>query len=199
MQNSQRFLCGGEGNLNPENHDRIFHGDITRLRAPERLARLEVDRTVSLTLEDSAARTLLDVGTGSGVFAEAFASQSLTVTGIDVNETMLAAAKDFVPEGEFILGQAEALPFAAAVFDIIFYGNILHETNNLQTALNEAYRVVRHRVVILEWQYRQEAEGPPLSHRLKPEQIIAAARQAGFSKIESFPLQSMILFRLDKL
>ena len=53
-------------------HERRFTGDVERLRAPERIARLEVDRVVNLCLEGTRVDNVLDVGTGSGIFAEAF-------------------------------------------------------------------------------------------------------------------------------
>jgi len=39
---------------------------------------------------------MLDIGTGTGVFAEAFAALGIAVTGIDVNADLLAAARHLV-------------------------------------------------------------------------------------------------------
>jgi methylase of polypeptide subunit release factors len=52
-------------------HERRFRGDPARLRSPERLEQLEVERVVELSLEGITAGSVLDVGTGTGVFAEA--------------------------------------------------------------------------------------------------------------------------------
>jgi SAM-dependent methyltransferase len=73
-------------------HERRFHADIARLRSPERLARLEVNRVVELITKDTNIRRVLDVGTGNGVFAEAFAHAGLDVKRLDANPEMLAAA-----------------------------------------------------------------------------------------------------------
>lgn len=82
-------------------NERRFKGSIERLRSAERVSRLEIDRVVDGSLEAIEAKTLLDVGTGSGLFAEAFAKRGVRVTGIDVSEEMLEAARHFVPTGDF--------------------------------------------------------------------------------------------------
>lgn len=177
-------------------HERRFDGALERLRTPERIARLEVGRTVALSMEGLTAHSLLDIGTGSGLFAEAFQKQGLTVSGVDVNAQMVQVASQLVPEGDFKIAPAEALPFQAGTFDLVFMGVVFHETDNALQALSEARRVARQRVVILEWPYQEEEFGPPLAHRLKPEEVAALAYKAGFEKIETLYLDHMVLYRL---
>jgi len=55
--------------------EKVYRAGVERLRLPERLAILEVDKVTALALQGIAARTILDVGTGSGIFAEAFAAR----------------------------------------------------------------------------------------------------------------------------
>jgi len=71
---------------------------------------------------------------------------------------------------------------------------VLHETDDRLQALQEAWRVCRWRVSVLERAYREEPKGPPLAHRLKEEYVLDLARQTGFATVESVPLQSMILY-----
>ena len=177
-------------------HDRRFDGAIERLRTPERIARLEVERTVALSVEGLAAQSLLDVGTGSGLFAEAFQKQGLAVSGVDVNAQMVQVASQLVPGGDFKIAPAEALPFPVGAFDLVFMGVVFHETDDALQALREARRVARQRVVILEWPYQEEEFGPPLAHRLRPEEVAALAYKAGFEKIETLHLDHMVLYRL---
>jgi SAM-dependent methyltransferase len=177
-------------------HERRFHGAIDRLRSPHRLARLQVPGVVDSCIEGIAVANVLDVGTGSGVFAEAFAARGVQVTGIDANAEMLHAARQFVTAAQFRQAPAEAIPFPDASFDLVFLGHVLHETDDAVKALQEARRVARARVAVLEWPYRDEEEGPPLAHRLTPEQVAALARQAGWSDIETIPLAHMVLYRL---
>jgi ubiquinone/menaquinone biosynthesis C-methylase UbiE len=176
-------------------HERRFHGEIERLRAPERVALLEVDRVVNLCLEGIHAVDVLDIGTGTGIFAEAFSKQRLSVTGIDPNVNMLKAAEVFVSDGTFLPGTVEEIPGGNRSFDLVFLGHVLHESDNIIKALSESKRVARQRVCILEWPYKQEEGGPPLEHRLKTEEILAAAKQVGFSSVETIQLQHMVFFR----
>jgi ubiquinone/menaquinone biosynthesis C-methylase UbiE len=160
-------------------HERRFGGDIHRLRSPERLERLEVDRVTDLCLAGLQAKSVLDIGTGTGVFAEAFAKRGYIITGIDANQEMVEAARRFVPEGDFRLAEAESLPFSDGSFDLAFMGVLLHEADDPGKALSEAGRVARRRIAILEWPYREEAFPPPLAHRLSPARVAALAQSAG--------------------
>jgi ubiquinone/menaquinone biosynthesis C-methylase UbiE len=140
---------------------------------------------------------VLDVGTGSGIFAEAFSKRGMKVAGIDPNPEMLKAAKEFAPIGIFLNGAIEEIPFKDKSFDLVFLGHILHESDDLIKALSESKRCAKLRVAILEWPYKQEESGPPLEHRLKTEEILTAAKQVGFSQVETIQLQHMMLFRLS--
>jgi ubiquinone/menaquinone biosynthesis C-methylase UbiE len=177
-------------------HDRHFHGEPARLRSPERVLLLEVDRVVALSLDGIVASTMLDVGTGSGLFAEAFANKGLEVTGIDDSREMVDAAQNHVPQGHFWQARAEDLPFSDKAFDLVFLSLVLHETISPVQALKEARRVAQHRVVILEWPYKDEEQGPPQTDRLEPNMVARFAREAGFQACEEKPLSRMIFYLL---
>ena len=177
-------------------HERRFTGEVERLRAPERISRLEVDRVVDLCLEGKPVGNVLDVGTGSGVFAEAFSRRVKSVAGIDPNPEMLKAAATFVPAGTFLKGTVEDIPLENNSFDIVFMGLVLHESDDIIKALSESQRVAKQKVCILEWPYKEEENGPPLEHRLKAKEILDAALQVGFSSSETIELQHMVFFRL---
>jgi ubiquinone/menaquinone biosynthesis C-methylase UbiE len=176
--------------------DRKYH-NLEKLRSPERLALVEVDRVVQLTLEGISAVGILDIGTGSGLFAEAFMKQGLKVTGIDEQERMLAAARSFVPEGEFRIASAESLPFPDSSFDVAFLGHVLHESETPLRVLQEARRVSRRRVSVLEWPHQEEPEGPPKAHRLRSEEVLIYAAEAGLKQSREIRLNHMTLFLLD--
>jgi ubiquinone/menaquinone biosynthesis C-methylase UbiE len=179
-------------------HEKRFNRDIERLRDPERLARLEVKRVVNLTLEGlGQPELLLDVGTGSGVFAEQFAKQGLKVAGLDANPEMLAAARSFVPKGDFYEGTAEKLPFPDYSFDVVFMGLLLHETDETLSAMCEARRVTKERLAVLEWTDEVQAFGPPKEDRLSSEKIRAFGNQAGFKQVSEIQLNTLVLYLLD--
>jgi ubiquinone/menaquinone biosynthesis C-methylase UbiE len=178
-------------------NERRFHREIERLRDPDRIARLEIERVADLALQGLPdARAVLDVGTGSGVFAEQFAARGLQVSGIDVNPDMLPAASLYVPSGSFKEAAAESLPYPDRSFDLVFMGLLLHETDDLLQALREANRVGA-RLAVLEWPAEEQSFGPPLAHRLTPEKITQTAHQAGFTEIHTTRLEHLVLYTAE--
>ena len=178
-------------------HEKRFEGNIDRLRAPERIVRLEVDRVVDLCLEGEPAASVLDVGMGTGLFAAAFSRRAMAVSGIDINPEMVIASRYYVPDGNFQEGIAEALPYPDRSFDLVFLGLLLHESDEPLKTLTEARRVSGKRVCILEWPYREQPFGPPLAHRLDPEVLIGLFNKAGFRKWKVVELTNTSFYRLE--
>jgi ubiquinone/menaquinone biosynthesis C-methylase UbiE len=177
-------------------HERRFKADMKLLRSSSRMELLEVDRVVKLCLERFDAQNVLDVGTGTGLFAETFASKGLEVTGIDANPEMVEAAQLYVPQSHFQQAAAEKIPFPDKMFDLVFLGLVLHETDDPLLALKEARRLAELGVAVLEWSYQEEEHGPPLAHRLKPEDIEALAQRAGFQGVDLVPLKHLMLYSI---
>ncbi|MBI9044792.1 MAG: methyltransferase domain-containing protein [Anaerolineaceae bacterium] len=174
-----------------------FQDKIEKLRSAERLASLEVDRVVALCLGGIKVSSVLDVGTGSGLFAEAFVPFVVEVVGIDPNPEMVKAAKGFVPTAHFREGEAEAIPVEDKSFDLVFLGHVLHETDSPLTALKEAWRTAKKRVAVLEWPYIEEKTGPGLDVRINPDEVVLLAEKAGFENIEKISLKFMMLYLLS--
>ena len=183
-------------NQTTSGHGPRFHGDPARLRSPERIARLQVDRVISLCLEGLKPESVLDVGTGTGLFAEAFQKQGLPVTGIDVNPEMLKLSRRKVHGATFAVAEAEHLPATDGSFDLVFLGLVLHETDDPSLALREAHRVAKRRVVVLEYPYIAEELGPPLAERMKSERIIELITAEKFREWERIELKRTELYRM---
>lgn len=178
-------------------HERRFNREITRLRDPERVERLEVDKVVSLCLEHfPEVRGVLDIGTGSGLFAEAFAARNCAVSGVDVNPEMLVEAQKYVPNGTFKAGIAEALPFETGEFDLVFFGLVLHETDDTLHAVREAKRVSTQGVAVLEWPDENQSFGPPRTDRISAARMYQLAQSAGLRMMADFRLKSLQLYLL---
>ncbi len=178
-------------------NERIYSQKITNLRSSERIKLIEVNKVIEISLDNINLNNVLDVGTGSGLFAEAFALNGLKIYGIDINHEMIEAVKVYVPEGEFLLAPAESIPYHDQFFDLVFLGHILHEADNNLKVIQEAKRVAKHRIVILEWPYISEEIGPPIEHRLNLERISELIQKAGLKNIETFQLKHMVLIRID--
>jgi ubiquinone/menaquinone biosynthesis C-methylase UbiE len=182
--------------MSEETNERRFHGEPDRLRCSERLALLEVDRVITLSIEGLGSGRILDVGTGTGVFAEAFLASGFAVVGIDANGVMLDVARRLVPKAEFKQARAEAIPYGNGEFDLSFLSLLLHETDDPVQALREARRVSRSRVVVLEWPYVHDDHKPPLEHRLSVERILDIAKRAGLEHVEHQRLTYTDLYRM---
>lgn len=179
-------------------HEKRFEGDISKLRSPERVEHLEVERVIDLSMDGETISTVLDVGMGSGLFSESFIGRGAKVSGVDANPEMVSAAHQFVPAGDFREGTAERLPYPDGSFDLVFMGLVLHESDEPLKILQEARRVARQRVGILEWPYQEGSFGPPLVHRLNPEDLTTMFQKAGFRKWKLAELSNTVFYKLEE-
>jgi ubiquinone/menaquinone biosynthesis C-methylase UbiE len=177
-------------------HERRFDiSKIHRLRSPERLEWLEIERVTNLVLSDQLIKSIADIGTGTGIFAETFHSHGIQAEGADVNAEMINNASSLVPDVPFSIAPAESLPWAGESFDAAFLGMVLHETDNPQSTLNEANRIAKKLVAILEWPDEEQSFGPPRKDRLSSEYIIKIAKKAGLKLIDETRLKFLVLYR----
>ncbi|GAB4271323.1 MAG: hypothetical protein Kow0029_08880 [Candidatus Rifleibacteriota bacterium] len=179
-------------------NDKIFHGSIEKLRSQERRERLQIERVSNYCLCGQEIASVLDVGTGTGLFAEQFFRLGLKVKGIDCNEEFLKIAKEYVPGAEFKCAVAEKIPFDNSSFDLVFMGHVLHEVDDAEKAVSEAFRVARKRLAVLEWPYVEQSFGPPLEHRMKEEKVVELGNNAGFTCCDRISMRYMMLYIFDK-
>ncbi len=88
---------------------------------------------------------VLDLACGTGLGMVAYVRRGLAVTGIDLAPAMLEQARAAMPlqaRVEFVIGQAEALPFANASFDLISCAQAFHWFE-ARAAFTECARVLR--------------------------------------------------------
>ena len=197
MEENKTHKHNHENNTTVFGNERVYHRGVDRLRSKDRIERLEVERVVDLCLEENI-KSVLDIGTGSALFAEEFFKKGAKVAGIDSNPEMVEAAKQFVAEGEFHLAPAEKIPFKDNEFDMTFFGVVFHEVDDYEKALSEAFRVSVIGTSLLEWDYKQEEYGPPIEHRLKPEFIKKIALETGYKEVQVIKLNSLVLYKLIK-
>ena len=102
--------------------------------------REELGEFLPLTGEERA----LDSGTGAGVLALALAPLVREVVGVDLVPELLAAARAAAPENvTFVEGDATALPFEDASFDLAGSRRTLHHIARPELAVAELARVTR--------------------------------------------------------
>jgi SAM-dependent methyltransferase len=86
----------------------------------------------------------LDSGCGTGALAFALAAYVGEVVAADTREDYLEAARAIAPENvRFVEGDAMALPFGYATFDLAGCQRVLHHIRRPELAVSELVRVTR--------------------------------------------------------
>jgi ubiquinone/menaquinone biosynthesis C-methylase UbiE len=93
------------------------------------------------------SRSMLEVGAGNGFFS-LFLEKAFILTCLDFSRNMLEMNP--LPWKHKVLGDAEALPFPADHFDVVFCGNLLHHLEDPIVAVREMRRVAREHVILIE-------------------------------------------------
>ncbi len=95
-----------------------------------------------------APRRVLDLATGGGHTALAFAAFTRQLTAFDVTEPMLRAARGLLRErgvghARFVAGDVARLPFADGTFDLVTCRLAAHHFADVGSAMREVQRVLR--------------------------------------------------------
>jgi ubiquinone/menaquinone biosynthesis C-methylase UbiE len=115
--------------------------------SPLHAAGEDLDRLLTWGTARRADR-VLDVATGGGHTALAFAGIARRVIAYDLTEPMLAAARGHVRARgaatvEFVAGDAGALPFRDESFDVVTCRTAAHHFADLPAAVRQIHRVLR--------------------------------------------------------
>jgi SAM-dependent methyltransferase len=86
---------------------------------------------------------VLDLGSGPGHVAGAFADLGAVVTGIDFSGAMVDVARRRYPGATFLEANAEAMPFDDATFDAVVSNFVVHHLARPQQVINEVCRVLK--------------------------------------------------------
>lgn len=137
---------------------------------PLNVFRAILTELLSLTGEPTR---LLDCGCGTGFFSRQYAQlPGVTVTGTDLDETLLAAAREFAQREnlpiQFEQGDITALPYLGESFDAVTSDILLEIFPDKTVPIGEMTRVCRSggRVLCIEPNYRSTVYYDP---RLSPE------------------------------
>lgn len=92
-------------------------------------------------------RLVLEVGCGMGTDLRQFSRARANVVGIDLTWSGIRMAKRsfelFGLQGDFVVADAEALPFSARTFDLVYSNGVIHHTPDTPAAVREIYRVTK--------------------------------------------------------
>jgi SAM-dependent methyltransferase len=94
-----------------------------------------------------AGQNVLDIGCGPGWLTVQYAKGGAHIRSIDLTPRAVELAKAHLAlhglTGDVREGNAEALPFPDASFDLVVASGVLHHTSDTQQAFREAFRVTR--------------------------------------------------------
>jgi len=90
---------------------------------------------------------LLEVGCGMGTDLLQFARGGAYCTGIDLTPRSVEITRHrfklYGAEADFMISDAEHLPFRDASFDVVYSNGVLHHTPDTEGAVREVHRVLR--------------------------------------------------------
>ncbi|MEK6937248.1 MAG: class I SAM-dependent methyltransferase [Nanoarchaeota archaeon] len=84
---------------------------------------------------------ILEIGCGSGNILKFINSKN--VYGIDISPKMIDFCKKTLPNGNFVSGDAENLPYENNFFDKVIISEVLYYLPDLDKAIKEAHRVLK--------------------------------------------------------
>jgi SAM-dependent methyltransferase len=115
-----------------------------RLALQEERATDLADRVRRLLGPFTGTEAALDAGCGTGALAFALSPNVAEVVGIDPRADYLEAGRAAAPENvRFVEGDATALPFGYASFDLACCHRVLHHVRRPELAVSELVRVTR--------------------------------------------------------
>ncbi len=149
------------------------------------------------TLGPPHARSLLDIGGGTGNYAETLSEAGFSVTLCDYSPAMARRAFAKLNGARVAVADAAHLPFREARFDCAVSVNVLGHVADWKAMLREAFRVVcggpfvmkasTHETLEANWvvEYLPCIRDHAPAHHYQPEAVIVEAlREAGFSRVE---------------
>ena len=97
--------------------------------------------------DEARGLDVLEIGVGLGADHQRFAKAGARLTGIDLTERAVAHTRRrfelFGLNSDLRVGDAEALSFADASFDLVYSWGVLHHSPDTPRAINEVWRVLR--------------------------------------------------------
>jgi len=116
----------------------------TSRKLPEETLKQWIE-TISNHIPENRIATILDVGCGTGRFAEALSSHfSAKVYGLDPSQEMLEVAKNTIsaPFIYFLRSTGEEIPLKNETVDMVFVSMVYHHIKDKKTAFAEFNRIM---------------------------------------------------------
>jgi cyclopropane fatty-acyl-phospholipid synthase-like methyltransferase len=173
-------------------YDQVAH-DYARLEGETEWPRMRWLKKVLNQL--SPGSSVLDLGCGSGVPADIGISKEHRVTGVDISQTQISLARQNIPAGNFLHGDAGSVEFAASSFDAVvsFYTLEHIPREEHETILRRIHQWLRPSGLLLMSMEAGNYEGffgewlgvPMFMSCFDPETMKRLINEAGFELLET--------------
>jgi SAM-dependent methyltransferase len=172
-------------------HEKFDPSKLDKLNSPARLARMDPSR-IWAAAGIAKPSVIVEIGAGTGIFAEAFANfaPKATVYAVDTEPLMIGWMETrraptlggrLVP----LLATDTRVPLSDGIADVVFMIDLHHELDSPEATYIEAYRLLApgRKVVVVDWLRDHEPGGPPQEIRASVADIAATLERAGFGQV----------------
>ncbi len=166
---------------------------LSMLNDPKRLEILDLQMVCSHFLLQKDM-TLVEIGTGTGLFAEAFLNllPEARCYALDIVPEMLEwltnnretyKSRRLIPQ----LMEESKTSLQDNIADFLFMISLHHELEEPVELLKDCRRVLKPggKILIADWR-KDATDGPPVHHRIEPEFAVSHLELAGFEDISMF-------------
>jgi ubiquinone/menaquinone biosynthesis C-methylase UbiE len=171
--------------------------DKNKLDNPERRKILPPEITLE-KLQLQTGDIVADVGCGIGYFsipAAVIVGEMGKVYAMDISDEMLREVQERAREKnvaniEMIKTFENSLIVADESITYVFICNVLHETENISSFLEEVKRILvgEGKVAIIDWMKKESHIGPPMDHRIAEEELLGMLNNMEFRVIEKIDI-----------
>ncbi len=161
----------------------------------------QLPHDVIMALELKRDEVVADIGAGTGYFARRFALHVAKVYAVDIDEKLLAMAREGAPPNlEAVLAAPDDPRLPEGSVDTIFFCNVLHHIENRPAYYAKLERALKPggRIVIVDFHKKPLPVGPPETMKLSQEEVVSEFTAAGFRESKSLnflPYQYLLVFR----
>lgn len=175
-------------------HQKFDIAKLERLNDPGRFETLPPDVFWQALGRPEAARTIVEIGAGTGVFAAAFVERALeaVIFAADTEDVMLEWMRDNRPEvaaGRIVPVRASesGVPLDDGIADVVYMINLHHELAHPDATYAEALRLLIDggRLLVVDWADRETPRGPSRDVRVSAADLEAMLVSAGFRDVRT--------------
>jgi SAM-dependent methyltransferase len=135
--------CGAKYGAKYQFATREFFDEVERHRYSEYAPWMPL----VMGFNDFAGARLVEIGCGMGTDLLQFARGGAHCTGVDLTPRSIELSRLhfdlYQMRADFVLSDAERLPFADESFDVVYSNGVLHHTPGTAAAIREAHRILR--------------------------------------------------------